>query len=99
MALLVNEHTGSNGEIFAQGFRSLGLGPIIGRRTWGGVIATWPRHSLVDGTVTTQPEFRYVLDGQVLENRGVRPDVQIDDENRQLATAVAALVPTPLPTP
>ncbi|HEY0494724.1 MAG TPA: S41 family peptidase, partial [Kutzneria sp.] len=99
MALLVNEHTGSNGEIFAQGFRSFGLGPIIGRRTWGGVIATWPRHSLVDGTVTTQPEFRYVLDGQVLENRGVRPDVQIDDEDRQLATAVAALVPAPLPTP
>ncbi|HTI19794.1 MAG TPA: S41 family peptidase [Kutzneria sp.] len=99
MALLVNEHTGSNGEIFAQGFRSLGLGPLIGRRTWGGVIATWPRHSLVDGTVTTQPEFRYVLDGQILENVGVRPDIQIDDEDRQLPTAVAALVPTPVPTP
>jgi tricorn protease len=99
MALLVNEHTGSNGEIFAQGFRSLGLGPIIGRRTWGGVIATWPRHGLVDGTVTTQPEFRYVLDGQVLENRGVQPDVQIDDEGRQLSAAVAELVPIPAPTP
>lgn len=99
MALLVNEHTGSNGEIFAQGFRSLGLGPIVGRRTWGGVIATWPRHGLVDGTVTTQPEFRYVLDGQVLENRGVLPDVTVDDEDRQLTAAVAALVPTPQLTP
>ncbi|EWM18210.1 S41 family peptidase [Kutzneria sp. 744] len=97
MALLVNEHTGSNGEIFAQGFRSLGLGPIVGRRTWGGVIATWPRHGLVDGTVTTQPEFRYVLDGQILENRGVRPDVQIDDEDRQLAAAVEQLLPVPAP--
>ena len=92
-ALLVNEHTGSNGEILAQGFRTLRLGPIVGRRTWGGVIATWPRHILVDGAVTTQPEFRYVLAGQVLENRGVAPDVSVDDENRQLAAAVAELIP------
>ncbi|MFC0429811.1 S41 family peptidase [Kutzneria buriramensis] len=99
MALLVNEHTGSNAEIFAQGFRTLRLGPIVGRRTWGGVIATWPRHGLVDGSVTTQPEFRYVLDGQVLENRGVTPDITVDDEDRQLTAAVAALAPIPQLTP
>jgi tricorn protease len=93
LALLVNEHTGSNGEIFAQGFRTLGLGPVIGRRTWGGVVATWPRHVLVDGTITTQPEFRYVLDGQVLENRGVLPDIVVDGEDRQLAAAVRELAP------
>ncbi|WP_062216651.1 S41 family peptidase [Streptomyces sp. NBRC 109706] len=77
LALLVNEHTGSDGEIFAHGFRRLGLGPLVGHRTWGGVVATWPRHVLVDGTVTTQPEFRFYLDGvgDRLENRGVEPDV------------------------
>lgn len=95
MVLVVNEHTGSNSEMLAQGFRALDLGPIVGRRTWGGVIATWPRHQLVDGTYTTQPEFRYVLDGQVLENRGVLPDVTVDDEERQLAVAVAQLLPAP----
>ncbi|MFE0650151.1 PDZ domain-containing protein [Streptomyces sp. NPDC059534] len=79
MALLVNEHTGSDGEIFSHTFRELGLGPLIGHRTWGGVIATWPRQPLVDGTVTTQPEFRYVFDGVGgrLENRGVEPDVVV----------------------
>jgi tricorn protease len=84
MALLVNEQTGSDGEIFSHRFRTLGLGPLIGARTWGGTIATWPRHRLVDGTVTTQPEFRYRLrgEGDGLENRGVEPDVTVDDPPR-----------------
>ncbi|WP_353942629.1 PDZ domain-containing protein [Streptomyces sp. HUAS MG91] len=79
MALLIDEHTGSDGEIFSHTFRHLGLGPLIGHRTWGGVIATWPRHPLVDGTITTQPEFRYVFDGVGgrLENHGVHPDIEI----------------------
>jgi tricorn protease len=85
MALLVNEQTGSDGEIFSHLFRALGLGPLIGTRTWGGTIATWPRHRLVDGTVTTQPEFRYFLrgEGEGLENRGVEPDVAVDDPPRR----------------
>lgn len=102
MAVLINEHTGSDGEIFSHVFRSLGLGRLVGRRTWGGVIATWPRHRLVDGTVTTQPEFRYYLRnaGDSLENRGVEPDVEADtaphrylsDEDGQLAAAVSHLL-------
>ena len=84
MALLINDQTGSDGEIFSHLFRSLGLGPLIGTRTWGGTIATWPRHRLVDGTVTTQPEFRYFLrgEGEGLENRGVEPDVAVQDPPR-----------------
>jgi tricorn protease len=84
MALLVNDQTGSDGEIFSHLFRALGLGPLIGARTWGGTIATWPRHRLVDGTVTTQPEFRYRLrgEGEGLENRGVEPDATVDDPPR-----------------
>jgi tricorn protease len=80
MAALVNEHTGSDGEIFSHLFRTRGFGPLIGARTWGGVIATWPRHQLVDGTVTTQPEFRYFFHGidDELENRGVEPDIEVE---------------------
>ncbi|WP_410667788.1 S41 family peptidase [Amycolatopsis sp. cmx-4-68] len=102
MATLLNEHTGSDGEIFAHVFRALGLGPLIGRRSWGGVIATWPRHRLVDGTVTTQPEFRYRFGdaGGSLENHGVEPDLAVvpapdrllPGEDDQLAAAVAHLL-------
>ncbi|MGC5334055.1 S41 family peptidase [Micromonospora sp. DT62] len=102
MAVLINEHTGSDGEIFSHMFRQLGLGPLIGNRTWGGTIATWPRHELVDGTVTTQPEFCYVFDGigAGLENHGVEPDVVVPDPPQgvlagadpQLAAAVAHLL-------
>ena len=39
----------------------MNLGKLIGKRTWGGVIGIWPRNSLVDGTVTSQPEFSFGL--------------------------------------
>jgi tricorn protease len=80
MVALVNEHTGSDGDIFSHLFRRLGLGPLLGRRTWGGVIAVEPRYPLVDGTMTTQPEYSYVFDdvGRGLENSGVEPDVEVD---------------------
>lgn len=80
MIALVNEHTGSDGDIFSHLFRRLGLGPLVGRRTWGGVIAVAPRYPLVDGTMTTQPEYSYVFDdvGRGLENNGVAPDVEVD---------------------
>ncbi|MCP3760528.1 S41 family peptidase [Streptomyces sp. TBY4] len=99
---LVNEQTGSDGEIFSHLFRARGLGQLIGNRTWGGVIATWPRHPLVDGTITTQPEFRFYFNevGDRLENHGVTPDIEVvyppqsatTDEDPQLASAVDYLL-------
>ncbi|MCK7492560.1 MAG: S41 family peptidase [Comamonadaceae bacterium] len=56
---LTNEHAGSDGDIFSHGFKLMGIGPLVGKRTWGGVIGIWPRHTLVDGTETTQPEFSF----------------------------------------
>jgi tricorn protease len=56
------------------------LGPLLGKRTWGGVIGIWPRHALVDGTVTTQPEFSFWFTdvGWGVENHGTDPDVEVD---------------------
>jgi tricorn protease len=54
MVCITDEHAGSDGDIFSHSFKLLGLGKLIGKRTWGGVIGIWPRHWLVDGTITTQ---------------------------------------------
>src|SRR6202030_1894010 len=50
---------GSDGDIFSHCFKLYGLGPLVGMRTWGGVIGIHPRHTLVDGTQTTQPEYSF----------------------------------------
>jgi tricorn protease len=59
----------------------LGLGPLIGKRTWGGVVGIWPRHALVDGSITTQPEFSFWFEdvGWGLENYGADPDIEVDN--------------------
>jgi len=80
MVALTNEYAGSDGDMFSHGFKAYGLGPLIGVRTWGGVVGIWPRHALVDGTVTTQPEFsHWTFDvGYGVENHGVDPDIVVE---------------------
>jgi len=80
MVTLTNEFAGSDGDIFSHSFKLMGLGPLIGTRTWGGVIGIFPRHSLVDGTVTTQPEYSFWFQdvGWGVENYGTDPDIEID---------------------
>jgi tricorn protease len=77
---LINEFTGSDGDVFAHSFKRLKLGPLIGRRTWGGVVGILPRHRLADLTLTTQPEFSFAFDdvGWRLENYGTDPDIEVD---------------------
>jgi len=77
---LTNENAGSDGDIFSHVFKMMKLGKLIGKRTWGGVIGIWPRNYLVDGTVTTQPEFSsWFKDvGWNVENYGTDPDIEID---------------------
>jgi tricorn protease len=81
MVALTNELAGSDGDIFSHTFKMLKLGPLVGKRTWGGVIGIWPRHRLVDGTVTTQPEFSFFFDdvGWRVENYGTDPDIEVDN--------------------
>jgi tricorn protease len=80
MACLTNEFAGSDGDIISQVFKQQKLGPLIGRRTWGGVIGIWPRNTLVDGTITTQPEFSSWFEGVgwSIENYGVDPDIDVN---------------------
>ncbi len=77
---ITNENAGSDGDIFSHGFKLMKLGPLIGKRTWGGVVGIWPRNQLVDGSITTQPEFStWFEDVQWgLENYGTDPDIDID---------------------
>ncbi|MCX7046946.1 MAG: PDZ domain-containing protein, partial [Candidatus Sumerlaeota bacterium] len=80
MVCLTNEFAGSDGDIVCQAFKLMKLGLVIGRRTWGGVIGIWPRNALVDGTLTTQPEFSHWFQtvGWGVENYGVEPDIEVD---------------------
>ncbi|MEO8080228.1 MAG: S41 family peptidase [Caldimonas sp.] len=96
---LTNEHAGSDGDIFSHGFKMMKIGPLVGTRTWGGVVGIWPRHTLVDGTQTTQPEFAFWFNdvGWDIENHGTDPDIEVDNapqdhvtgNDRQLEVAVA----------
>jgi len=99
---LTNEHAGSDGDIFSHGFKLMGIGALVGKRTWGGVIGIWPRHALIDGTEVTQPEYSFWFKdvGWGVENYGTDPQIEVDnapqddafnapERDRQLATALA----------
>ena len=92
LVAIANEYAGSDGDIFSHSFKLFKLGPLVGTRTWGGVIGIWPRHSLVDGTVTTQPEFSsWFYDvGWNVENYGVDPDIEVDITPQDYAAGVDA---------
>ena len=96
---LTNEHAGSDGDIFSHSFKLMGLGTLVGMRTWGGVVGIWPRHALVDGSTTTQPEFSFWFRdvGWGVENHGTDPQIEVDNapqdavagHDRQLEVALA----------
>lgn len=97
---LVNEHAGSDGDIFAHNFKLMKIGTLVGTRTWGGVIGIWPRHPLVDGTTVTQPEYSFWFKdvGWAVENYGTDPQIEVDNaphdgaagRDRQIEAALAA---------
>ncbi len=103
MAVLVNERSGSDGDIFPTGFRLYGLGPVIGVRTWGGVVGIRSDKPFVDGGGATQPEFAWwdAAGGFTMENHGVDPDIVVPHtpadiaagRDPQLERAIAELLP------
>jgi tricorn protease len=76
---LADECAGSDGDIVTAAIRILQLGPVVGARTWGGVIGYDDLHELVDGTQMTVPRLAFWLDGfgWGVENYGVEPDVEL----------------------
>ncbi|MCC6547905.1 PD40 domain-containing protein [Candidatus Sumerlaeota bacterium] len=76
MACLINEYAGSDGDIFSDSFRHFKLGPLIGKRTWGGVVGIRNHTKFVDGSGISVPEFAFIdlEKGYGLENHGVDPD-------------------------
>ena len=83
MALLINQYSASDGDIFPAFFRAYGLGPIVGMRTWGGVVGIRgdPFFGMVDGGYTYVSEFGvYNLKRRwIVENEGVSPDIEVDN--------------------
>jgi tricorn protease len=101
LVVLVDEWTASDGEAFAEGFRRLGLGKVIGTRTWGGEIWLSASNRLVDRGIVTAAEIGvYGPEGKwLIEGHGVDPDIVVDNlphatfkgEDAQLAAAVKHL--------
>jgi tricorn protease len=75
---LADEATSSDGDMITAVFRLLKLGPVVGQRTWGGVVGMTGRHRLGDGTVITVPMNAAWFDtyGWSVENYGVEPDLE-----------------------
>jgi tricorn protease len=100
MVTVADEFAGSDGDIVTAAVKLLGLGPVVGTRTWGGVVGIdgVPGHELADGTHMTVPRYAFSFDeyGWGVENYGVDPDVEVlitpDDwaagRDPQLETAV-----------
>jgi tricorn protease len=79
LVTVADEFAGSDGDIVTAAIRLLGLGPVVGTRTWGGVIGIEGRQGLVDGTAVTVPRYAFWFDeyGWGVENHGVDPDVEV----------------------
>ena len=115
LVVLVDENTASDGEAFAEGFRRLGLGKVIGMRTWGGEVWLSGVNVLSDGGVARAPmNGVYGPESQwLVENHGVDPDIVVDNpphatflgQDAQLDAAIAHLLaeikkdPRPVPKP
>jgi tricorn protease len=82
LVCLLNEYSASDGDIFPAMFRRSGLGPLIGKRSWGGIIGITDRGSLIDGGTVNVPEFGNTEpDGAwTIEGYGVDPDFEVDND-------------------
>lgn len=88
--MLVNGWSGSGGDAFPDYFKKRGLGPVIGTRTWGGLIGISGTPSLIDNASVTAPTFRmFNLDGTWFqEGYGVDPDIVVDEDLGAFARGV-----------
>ena len=88
--MLINGWSGSGGDAFPDFFRKKGLGPLIGNRTWGGLIGISGVPDLIDNSSITAPSFRmYNPDGTWFkEGHGVDPDIYVDEDLAAMAKGI-----------
>ncbi len=88
--MLINGWSGSGGDAFPDYFRKAKLGPLVGARTWGGLIGITGAPALIDGGSVTVPTFRmYDPDGKWFkEGHGVDPDIEVPEDPGMLARGV-----------
>jgi tricorn protease len=81
VVVLIDERTASDGEAFTEGFKRLGLGKVIGTRTWGGEIWLTGSNNLADRGIATAAEIGvYGPEGKwLIEGHGVDPDIAVDN--------------------
>jgi tricorn protease len=86
--MIINEMSGSGGDMLPYMFRKLDLGPLVGTRTWGGLVGIWDVPNLVDGGFMTAPRGGfYDTEGKwAVEGEGIAPDVEVE-QTPQLAAA------------
>jgi len=80
---LLNEYSASDGDLFPYRFREHGLGKLIGKRSWGGVVGISNSLPFIDGGELRKPEFApYSKDGRnwIIEGQGVDPDIVVDND-------------------
>jgi tricorn protease len=87
LVCLTNRQAGSGGDELPYTFRLLGMGPIVGTRSWGGLVGVSMFIPLIDGGGLTVPDYR-VYDRQgrwVVENEGVKPDYEVELDSAEMA--------------
>lgn len=86
MACLINESSGSDGDVFPEAFRLSGLGPLIGTRTWGGVVGISGTGPLIDGGSISVPDSATAsVQGEwIIEGHGVDPDIEVENDPKSI---------------
>jgi tricorn protease len=84
--MVINESAGSGGDYLPWMFRNQGIGPLVGTRTWGGLVGIWDVPELIDGGYITAPRGGfYTVDGVwAVENEGVAPDIEVEQTPREV---------------
>ena len=77
--MIVNEMAGSGGDALPWYFRKQKIGPLVGKRTWGGLVGIGDYPQLIDGGSVTAPVGALRPDGEwEVENVGIAPDIEVD---------------------
>jgi tricorn protease len=86
LVCILNQNSASDGDIFPAMFKQARLGPLVGKRSWGGVVGITNRGPLVDGGVVNVPEFGFAsADGRwIIEGRGVDPDIEVENDPKSV---------------